>query len=165
MVNVFDGPIPGANYTSDTRNYPWHRPPEYTTIDEAIDYISDTLTDEKTAFAILDMMEIGLDIVTITNLLIMKGVSKGKWALDLGLLLAGPVSHILVIMAKGYGVKYEMGLEDNRVSPGKAYFKEISKKNRPTKEEVADVKAEVQSNKTGFMAMANAQSPVEEGIE
>lgn len=162
----FDGPIPGANYTSDTRNYPWHRPPEYTTIDEAIDYISETMTDEKTAFAILNMMEIGLDIVTITNLLIMKGVSKGKWALDLGLLLAGPVSHILVIMAKGYGVKYEMGIEDNTVLPGKAYFKEVTGQNKPSKGKVEEVKKEVAANKMGFMAMANAQeAPTTEGIE
>ena len=29
-------PIPGANYTSDTRNYPWHRPSDITTYDEAV---------------------------------------------------------------------------------------------------------------------------------
>ena len=27
------GPIPGENFTSDERNYPWHRPPEYTDTD------------------------------------------------------------------------------------------------------------------------------------
>ena len=34
-----NAPIPGANYTSDTRNYPWHRPPDITDVDEALEHI------------------------------------------------------------------------------------------------------------------------------
>ena len=34
----FDGPIPGENFTSETKNYPWHRPPEITDYDEALEF-------------------------------------------------------------------------------------------------------------------------------
>ncbi len=45
----FEGPIPGENYTSDTKNYPWHRPPEFDDLDKAIDYIGKRLTKEENA--------------------------------------------------------------------------------------------------------------------
>ena len=35
----FDAPIPGENYTAETKNYPWHRPPDIVDYDEAIDFI------------------------------------------------------------------------------------------------------------------------------
>ena len=34
MLKMFDAPIAGENFTSDTRNYPWHRPPEITDYDD-----------------------------------------------------------------------------------------------------------------------------------
>ena len=37
--HVFDGPIPGANFTSDERNWPWHRAPDITDTDEALETI------------------------------------------------------------------------------------------------------------------------------
>ena len=44
IIDDFDpaqpsGPIPGENFTSDERNYPWHRPPEYTDMDLSLIHI------------------------------------------------------------------------------------------------------------------------------
>lgn len=122
-----DGPIPGENYTSDTRNYPWHRPPEFTEPDEAIEYISNIMMEDKGAMAILSMLELGITVLQITEILIMKGMGAGKWTMDLGLLIAGPISHIIILMAKAYEVEYEMGFSDMPVMPGKHFFNEVKK--------------------------------------
>ena len=38
-MKMFDFPIAGANYAADTRNYPWHRPPDIVNYDEGVDYL------------------------------------------------------------------------------------------------------------------------------
>ena len=64
-MKKFDGPIPGENYTSDTKNYPWHRPPEYDDLDKAIEYIGKRLTNQEYAVGVLTMLEAGIPIVCL----------------------------------------------------------------------------------------------------
>lgn len=133
-----DGPIPGENYTSDTRNYPWHRPPEFTEPDEAIEYISNIMLEEKGAVAILSMLELGITVLQITEMIILKGMGAGKWTMDLGLLIAGPISHIIILMAKAYEVEYDMGFSDMPVMPGKHFFNELKKLDKAKAKDAAD---------------------------
>lgn len=155
-MNMGDAPIPGENFTANTKNYPWHRPPEFVDIDSAIDHVVFILKKPKTAFAIVQMLEIGLTVSEVVSVFLMKGVSKGKWSIDLGLLLAGPIAHIVVILAKSYDVKYELGLDEEFDGPTSAFFNEVKKQSSKKKgkdvtkdvEEVADKAKE----KQGFMA-------------
>jgi hypothetical protein len=124
---MMDGPIPGENYTSDTRNYPWHRPPEFTSTDDAIDYVAKVFSKEEAIASTVTMMEIGIDIATITDIFITKGISEGKWAVDLGLIIAGPVAHMIVMMAKAYGVPVRLGLNNDFDGPTSLVFKTIKK--------------------------------------
>lgn len=121
------GPIPGENFTSDTKNYPWHRPPEYTDLDKAIDACAKQLMAPKSARGLLTMIEMGLDIVTITGIFVMSGIGAGKWTPDFALLLVGPVSHIIVLMCEGRGIDYELGLNDDEIDqiPSSAYLKAV----------------------------------------
>ena len=57
---LLDGPIPGANYTSDTKNYPWHRPPDFTNLDDAIEDSVKKLTRKKSVFGLISMMQNGM---------------------------------------------------------------------------------------------------------
>ena len=43
-MKMFDAPIAGANYAADTRNYPWHRPPDLVNYDEGVDYLDSRIT-------------------------------------------------------------------------------------------------------------------------
>ncbi len=123
----FSGPIPGENFTSDTRNYPWHRPPEYTDLDKAIDACAKQLMAPKAARGLLTMIEMGLDIVSITGIFVMSGIGAGKWTPDFALLLVGPVSHIIVLMCEGRGIDYELGLQEDDIDsvPSSAFLKAV----------------------------------------
>ena len=59
-----NAPIPGANYTSDTRNYPWHRPPDITDLDEALEYIMDRLTETDAGMRYMSLIEAGTPVTT-----------------------------------------------------------------------------------------------------
>lgn len=158
---AFDGPIPGENYTSDTRNYPWHRPPEYDNLDKAIEAAAKKLTSKEGSVGVLTMIENGMPISALTQAFIMSGIGTGKWTLDYGLLMAGPVAHIMCLMAKAYDIPYELGVDNKPRVPTKAFFdglKEIDKKKAEAagKEALGNM-GEVNTNpetpKGGFMSM------------
>lgn len=111
---IFDAPIPGENYTSDTKNYPWHRPPEITDYDTAIEFAMTGLMDEDTSVTYMTLLESGVDVVTATDIFVTLGIGAGQWTPDMAVLIAGPVSRILEIMAKHHGIDFKLGTE---VSP------------------------------------------------
>lgn len=110
-TGIFDGPIPGENFTSDTKNYPWHRPPEITDYDEAVAYSMKTLTDPEVGFKFMSILEAGYSIATATDIFVTQGIGIGKWTPDYAVLIAGPVARTLEIMAKSYGIEAEMGAD------------------------------------------------------
>jgi hypothetical protein len=115
MANAFEinGPIPGENYTSDTRNYPWHRPPQFVDYDEAIDYMIEQIDESKATHAITTLMEMEQDVVTITTILLLNAISDGRISVDLALLISGPIARYLKIVGEGMGVKVDMGLKED----------------------------------------------------
>jgi len=152
-MNKFDAPIPGENFTSDTKNYPWHRPPEFNDLDAAIDEIAKKLLDEDSAVGILTMLEGGVTIVELTDMFLTSGMGAGKWTLDFALLLAGPTSHILYLMAKSYGIECDLGIDDKTPKITKSFFdgfKPIDAKKAKAAVNKVDVKQVKQP--TGFMA-------------
>lgn len=120
--NIPNGPIPGENYTSDTKNYAWHRPPEFNDTDKAIEAIGQKLMADDNSYGVLTMLEMGVQVSTIVEMIITSGIGGGKWTVDQGLQLAGPTSHIICLLAKGYGVKYDMGINQKSSMPTKAFF-------------------------------------------
>lgn len=157
---AMDGPIPGANFTSDTKNYAWHRPPEYTDLDEAIDYIGKKLTTEESSYSSLTLIEQGVTIADLAQIILTMGIMEGKWTLDFALLLAGPTAHILYIMAKSYDIDCDLGIDTKLKIPTKALFDAAKKPALSSiepeqavavaREAVAEVQAGM-ADKGGFM--------------
>lgn len=110
-----DGPIPGENYTSNTLNYPWHRPPEITDMEKGIEASIKQLSTRNGAFGLLNSLQSGVTIVQAADMFITSGIGKGKWSPDLGILLAGPVARMMEIMAKDAGITYALGLDDDPI--------------------------------------------------
>lgn len=112
MVNT--GPIPGANFTSDTKNYPWHQPPKYTDISEALDKIVEKLMTDDADKKVSALAEIGIPLYRIAALIVMEGIAEGQWTVDMGLLLVGPVCKIVEVICVQYDVEYSVGIEEER---------------------------------------------------
>jgi hypothetical protein len=157
MKNIFNmnGPIPGENFTSNTKNYAWHRPPEYSTTDDVLDYVAKIFSKEEAIASTVTMMEIGIDIATITDLFVTKGVAEGKWSIDMGLVVAGPIAHMLVIMAKSYGVPVKLGLSNEFNGPTSMVFNTIKK---DLKKLGKNAKADMQEQIAGAAEQAKAKN-------
>lgn len=108
------GPIPGENFTSDTRNYPWHRPPEVETYDGTVEYVMDRMTDETTAEIVYSLMKMGRPLTNIVAGLMMQGIGRGKFQIDMAIMAAGPVYRYLQALAEAEGISYEDGLNTKR---------------------------------------------------
>ena len=125
QANVFDGPIPGANFTSDERNWPWHRAPDISDTDEALEFIAYEMTDTPKGFRYMNMIESGVTIATITDIIVTLGIGNGKWTPDFALLLAGPTARFLEVMAKSYDIDYDLGIEEINTEPTAAFYDEM----------------------------------------
>lgn len=120
--NIPNGPIPGEQYTSDTRNYPWHRPPDITEIDKGIEAAIKQLSTREGAYGLLTSLQAGVTIVQAADMLVTSGIGKGKWSPDMAILLAGPVARMMEIMAKDAGIQFALGLDDDPI-PTMSVFK------------------------------------------
>ena len=109
---LFRGPIPGENYTSDVRNYPWHRPPDLIEYDEIVDYTFDKLTDEDNIHKMLALLGAGLDVSTLVGIAHLQNISRGKYSIDMALLTAGPIARLIQIHCEQNGVTVDMGLKE-----------------------------------------------------
>lgn len=169
-VNPISGPIPGENYTSDTKNYPWHRPPEITDLDQAIEVSAKQLMSEEGSAGLVTMLQAGMDVATLTDTFVTSGIGAGKWTPDFAILLAGPVSHIIYLMAKGYGIECDLGIDLPKNRYTQSYVKAVKgdqDKIQAVMETLDDpeVIAQIESQIQGLMGagqqMAAQQTPQE----
>lgn len=103
-----DGPIPGESLTADTRNYPWHRPPEITGFNEGVTRLIADMDDEREMQLIYSLLELEVPVAIITSNLLMRKIGRGVIPIDLAILMAGPVSRYVEILAKDNGLKADM---------------------------------------------------------
>lgn len=107
----FEQPIPGENFTSDTRNMPWHRPPDINEYDDAIGYFIGRLEGPEQQELTFAMLGIEAQITTIVSAVLLQGIRVGKVSIDLAILIAGPLARFIEIQAMGVGMKYDMGID------------------------------------------------------
>ena len=106
-----DAPVPGANFLADTRNYPWHRPPDITDYDEAVSYMISRISQEEQAELVYSLLQIDTTVTTVVSGLLMKSIAKGKIPIDLVILISGPVARYIEVIAQTNGYKYDMGTD------------------------------------------------------
>ncbi len=112
---MFNAPIPGQSLTTEPKNYPWENPPEYSNAEDALMWHMDRLDDPEKTKACLGLLELGLDVVTLTEGLLRGAVAEGIHTIDTSLII-GPVIHeYLTGTADAAGIEYKEGLSDNKM--------------------------------------------------
>ena len=106
-----DAPVPGANLLADTRNYPWHRPPDITDYDEAVSYMISRISQEEQAELVYSLLQIDTTVTTVVSGLLMQSIAKGKIPIDLAILISGPVARYIEVIAQTNRYKYDMGTD------------------------------------------------------
>ena len=99
-INPFNAPIPGESLTASPDNKKaWERPPEYTNEDDAMKEIYLLLTEQEKLKQLINIINDGVPLDEIAQVILYKGYTEGKYNPDLMLLLIEPTLYLLISIA------------------------------------------------------------------
>ena len=113
MADKIDGPIAGENYTSDTRNYPWHRPPRKTDYVDIVESAVKKLTSPRSTARTIALLEAGESVIDIATGITRLNIGDGRIPVDQGVLAAGPIVKLIDTLGEKAGIEYKKGWEQN----------------------------------------------------
>lgn len=117
LISTFERPIPGQSLTnSPDQPYNWEKPTEFTTVKDSLMYIFDTLLEEESFDNLTKALSREVPVFDITSAILYSGFLEGKWNPDLMLLLAEPVSYMLISIGEMYGLEFDdmvLSADDN----------------------------------------------------
>ena len=99
-VNPFNAPIPGESLTT-APDMPkaWERPPQYTSQDGAMEAIYMEITQEDSLRKLINIINDGIPLDEIAQVILYKGYTEGKFSPDLMLVLIEPTLYLLIAVA------------------------------------------------------------------
>jgi hypothetical protein len=123
--------IPGQGLTNDPDSpFPWEQAPEYTDLEEGLQYIFGLLIEPENYVPIMDVIDDGTPLMDITQGILFKGFTEGKWNPDLLMLLAEPMTYILLALAERANIddiKIYRGEEEDEDDEAKLFNIEVDK--------------------------------------
>jgi hypothetical protein len=109
---MFNAPIPGQMMTAELGARAFQRPPQYATVDEAMDFYAKRIMSPKLRDGLLDVMEMGVPLTSLANSLQAGGVMQGKHTIDVGVLIMPVLIEMLAYVGDEEGIEYDMGMDD-----------------------------------------------------
>jgi len=137
---MIDAPIAGQSLTAELGGRPWQQPPQYSTVEEALEYYIPRITEPTLQDDLMNVIELGIPLTTIADTLQTGGVMEGKHSLDVGMLILPVLIETLAYLAEEQGIDYEMGTDietdDTPSSSAVALaIKKVKEKNKEPVEE------------------------------
>ena len=106
-----DAPIAGQSLTTELGNRPWEQPPQYTTVEDALNFYIPRIMEPTLRNDMLNTLEMGVPITTFANALQMAAVMQGKHTVDVGILVLPVLIEAIAYVADLEDVDYVMGTE------------------------------------------------------
>ena len=156
---MIDAPIAGQSLTAELGSRPWQQPPQYATVEEALDYYIPRILEPTLQDDLMNVIEMGIPLTTIADTLQTGGAMEGKHSLDVGLLIIPVLIETLAYLAEEQGIDYVMGTdieEDDKPSSSAvalAIKKIKAKNNEPVEEEPEEqMEMELEEPSGGLMS-------------
>lgn len=94
-------PIPGMSLTMDPDNpMPHDRPPEFTNLHKALNYIFENAIEEENYSQFIKLMADGFPLMEIVQTVLFSGFYEGKWNFALMQLLIEPTAYIFLALCE-----------------------------------------------------------------
>ena len=104
-LSFMDAPTPGSSLTTPPGERPYERPPKYTTEDDALYNMLDSLTTPEIGVGVGKLLSKGVYASDIADSVLMAGVAEGQWTPDLAALMAKKVLGAIVAVGHAQGVE------------------------------------------------------------
>ena len=108
---MLDAPIPGQSLTHELGARPWQTPAQYTTVEEALDYYIPRFANDDVTEQVLDVLEMGVPVSTLANIMQTSSVMEGKHSIDVGMLVTPVLMELIMYIADTEGIEYNTGME------------------------------------------------------
>ena len=105
----FDAPVPGMSLTHEVGARPWQTPPEFVSVEEALDYYIPRLTDTNYMGRLIDIIETKIPLTSIADTLTLGGVMQGLHTIDVAVLVNPILVELMEGIAKNAEVDYVVG--------------------------------------------------------
>jgi len=109
---LLDAPIAGQSLTAEINGRPWLNPPQYTTVDETIEYYLDRMSTEEFTDQLVDVLDMGVPVTTLANTIQLGSVMDGVHSVDVGMLVMPFIMEMIMLVGESSGVKYDSGMEN-----------------------------------------------------
>jgi len=94
-------PIPGMSLTTDPDNpMPHDRPPEFTNLHKALNYIFENAIEEESYSRFIKLMADGFPLMEVVQTVLFGGFYEGKWTFQLMNLLIEPTTYIFLALCE-----------------------------------------------------------------
>jgi hypothetical protein len=107
----FDYPIPGQGMTAEVGSRPWQNPPQYTTVEQALEFYIPRLVADDVYEALLDSMELGIPLTTMADSMQSAAVMQGLHTIDVGILAIPVIIEMLAFIGDDASIEYTLGTE------------------------------------------------------
>ena len=158
----FDYPIPGQGMTAEVGSRPWQNPPQYTTVEQALEFYIPRLVSDDIYDSLLDSMELGIPLTTMADSMQSTAVMQGLHTIDVGILAMPVIIEMLAFIGDDAGIEYTLGtdapIDEDKISESKIALamKRMREKlpealEESKEEEVVEVE-EAEAQPSGLMA-------------
>ena len=109
---IFDAPIPGGSLTKEIGSRPYKSPPQYNTVEDAIDFYIERMSTEEFSDKLVNSLELGVSVAQIANVMQIHGVMEGQHTLDVSMLILPVLMEFIRYIAETRNTEYNMGIDD-----------------------------------------------------
>ena len=106
-----DAPIPGMSMTAPMGGRPWLKPPQFATVEQALEFYFAKLADREFVPDLLTIIELGVPLTTIANSFQLASVMEGKHTVDVGILVIPVLVEMMMAIAEANDVEYVSGMD------------------------------------------------------
>ena len=108
---VFDAPVPGSSLTAEPGGRAWKNPPQYSTVEDAIDYYVTRLSSDEAADQVVNILDMGVPVTDLANMIQTHGIMEGKHTLDVSMLVLPVLMEVIAFIGDTADIDYDMGTE------------------------------------------------------
>jgi len=152
---MFEAPIPGQSLTNEPKNYPWENAARLNTPEDAIIYHLERLNQPKRAEAMLDFLQLDIDVVTMTEGILRNAVANGEHSVDVSMIIAPIIHEHIVGLADATGIDYDEGLDEDDTQEERAYATRENKARKVLRDIKMDKKPDL-----GDLEASMAKTPI-----
>lgn len=108
-----DAPVAGMSLTSELGARPWQKPPQYNTVDEVSEFYVSKLSTDEASMQVVDVLEMGVPVSKLANILQLGNVMEGIHSIDVGVLVTPVIMEMIQLIGDQHNISYSVEPENN----------------------------------------------------